>query len=323
MKINGRIRTLHADAKARFDRLAIEVRDLLKPKLEERNWFFTARVKSLDSFAMKLETGRVPDPMSLEDFYACTIVVPTLSRIEEAEQLVTGFFDLKERRPKSDDRTHKKPSAFDFDDLRLYVTRRALVSGRGADLTGTVFEIQIKTVLQYAWGIATHDEIYKTDTVSWSKERIAFQVKAMLEHAEISIAEADRLSGSPSIAKKDRKTDSILNIINQVERFWPKDAWPDDRKRLAENLLTLLDIAGLKADQLHEILQAEKRRYGLIPVNLSPYAFTLQALAQASSIDFEKKFMRHYLEDRILIHREMELPDWMWRDHTRIVRIES
>ena len=321
MKVIKRIRDIHLENKSRYDRLCSDVCDLLKPKAEERGWFFTYRVKELPSFALKLETGRVADPSAPDDFFACTIVVQTLERVDDAEALVREHFDFKERKPKKDNETLKAPFDFRFDDLRLYVSRRSHISGRDEDLVGLVFEVQIKTVLQYAWSIATHDLIYKTDTVSWPKERIAFQVKAMLEHAEIAIAEAERLAISPSVAMNDPRTSSILKIISQIEQFWPKDALPEDLKRLAENILGVLQAGDVKDDQLLSFLEAEKRRIGLLPRDMSPYAFAVQALAQSTVIDFKSLFNRSRVRTRLLVHDNMDIPPWMKESHDRIIRI--
>jgi len=323
MKVNARIRQLHTECAEKFNRLAKEVREIIKPQVEANNWFFTERVKELPSFAMKLETGRVKDPLEMEDFYGCTIIVPSLGRIQEAEALVNDNFKLKERRPKRDEHTHKKPSAFEFDDLRLYAYRRELISGSHEDLNGLVFEIQIKTILQHAWGRATHDTIYKSNAVSWPKERIAYQIKAMLEHAEVSISEAELLAKSLSIAKNDTRTNNMAEIIRQIESFWPEAAWPDDRKRLAENILSLIEVVGIDPSQLIKFLEAEKARNRVIPLNLSPYAFTLQALAQSPELTFETNFNKPKNKVRILIHRDMDLPKWMWEAHDKIVRIDS
>ncbi len=295
---------------------------MLKPLVEQKGWFFTWRLKELESFALKIETGRVSNPVALEDFFACTIVVPTLSRIGDAEQLITTHFDFRERRPPDDSQTSKRSSSFPFDDLRLYVARRPAASGRDADLDGTVFEVQIKTVLQYAWIIATHDLIYKTNTVSWPKERIAFQIKAMLEHAEIAIAAAEQLSDSPSVAKKDKWTDNIIAIINQIECFWPEDQFPEDRKRLAENIFGLLRTADLPANRLVTLLEAEKSRNGMIPTDLSPYAFTVQALAHYPGIKFEEKFKRSRIKTKIVIHDGMDIPTWM-KQHSRVINLNA
>jgi hypothetical protein len=48
---------------------------MLKPLVEQKGWFFTWRLKELESFALKIETGRVSNPVALEDFFACTIVL--------------------------------------------------------------------------------------------------------------------------------------------------------------------------------------------------------------------------------------------------------
>lgn len=323
MKVNGRIRRLHAECHERFSRLAEEVREVIRPQVDAYGWFFTERIKDLSSFAMKLETGRVKDPLKMEDFYGCTIIVPSLKRIKDAESLIKNNFGVKDRRPKRDEYTHKRPSAFEFDDLRLYVFRDNSISGRNEDLDGVVFEVQIKTILQHAWGLATHDTVYKTNSVSWPKERIAYQIKAMLEHAEVSISEAELLSSSTTISKNDKRTNNMAEVIHHIECFWAEDAWPNDRKRLAENILSLIEMVGVNPNNLVRILEAEKLRYGVIPLNLSPYAFTLQALAQSQDIAFEEKFNSHENRNCILIHRDMDLPDWMWGSHDRIIRIDS
>jgi ppGpp synthetase/RelA/SpoT-type nucleotidyltranferase len=320
MKINSRIRDLYEACDERYRRLGEEVREKLAPRCEEKGWFYRARVKKLESFALKLETGRIETPAEAEDFFACTIVVPTQAQIEDAEELVNSLFDKSGRRPEFDDVTSKEASNFVFDDLRLYVKRRESASSRNEDLTGLIFEVQVKTILQYAWGVATHDLIYKSDTVSWPKARIAYQVKAMLEHAELAIAEANELSRAASVAKKDGRTSQVLKIIGSIERLWPEDALPSDRKRLAENILVVLTIAGKEPDDLAPLVQGEIRRIGLLPRNLSPYALVVQALANSADSELEAKLKRRG-RGKIVIHEDMDLPAWMLVEHPRIISL--
>jgi len=303
--------------------LSEEVCAKLRSKVEEKNWFFIHRLKEEESFALKIEAGRVDNPARMEDFFACTIVVPTVSQISEAEQLLEEMYKVQTRRPPQDETTHKKASDFVFDDLRLYLKRGGSETGRNDDLEGMVFEVQIKTILQHAWGIASHDLIYKTDNVSWPKERIAFQVKAMLEHAEIAIAEAKCLAASPAISKKDRNTDSTLEVIQVLRRFWSADRLPEDIKRLAESIRGVLKTCDVQTNRLEALLQAEKdRSSGVLPKNLSPYAFLVQALAYSQELDFRGKITNgRNNRPKILVHGDMDLPDWMSEQNEKIIRL--
>jgi ppGpp synthetase/RelA/SpoT-type nucleotidyltranferase len=321
MKIARRLRELHSNRKVLIDRLASEIKDQLKPLVESKGWFFAYRVKELESFALKIETGRTSQPERLEDFFACTIVVPTLKQVPEAEELVSSLYDIQERRPKNDEETHKESSNFVFDDLRLYVARRPSSSGKNEDLEGVAFEVQIKTILQHAWAVATHDLIYKTDGASWAKERIAFQVKAMLEHAEVAIAEAESLSGALGVSKTDQKTTETVKLIELIKNVWSPDSLPKDVKRLAENIYGLMRACEVSVDAFLQIIQIEQARVGQLPTNLSPYAFVVQALANNTTIKFKDKFLRHRVRTRIVIHDEMDLPDWVNDPHERIVKI--
>ena len=252
----------------------------------------------------------------MEDFFGCTIIVPTLSQIDTAELLLGELFDVVERRPPNSRETHKHASDFTFDDLRLYV-RQKPSERRLTGLEGILFEVQIKTVLQYAWGIATHELIYKTDEVSWPKQRIAFQVKAMLEHAELAIAEAEQLSSAPGVSKQDRRTIEVLKIIEQVKLVWRGDSLPTNLKRLAESISGVLAAGDISIDLLHDILDAERRRIGLIPLDLSPYSFVIQAVANSRDLNFERTFKRR--RSILVIHDGMDLPEWMRAGHERII----
>lgn len=321
MKIIRRLRDIYNECSDRYIRLSQEVEAQLKPRVEKQNWFYLSRVKELESFALKIETGRVSSPENLEDFFACTIVVPTMVQVKEAEGVVYELFDPYRRRPKNNRITHKASSSFEFDDLRLYVIRRQQTSGQFPDLDGIVFEVQIKTILQHAWTIATHDLIYKTDTVSWPTERIAFQVKAMLEHAEIAISEVNNLATAPAVDKSDKKTEAILQLTVQIREVWDNDHLPADIKRLSETIFDVLSIADLPPESFQRIIDAEKSRFGILPVDLSPYAFTLQALAHFAEVDFEDKFKRKHIRTSIFVHDKMDLPNWMNEPHRRIVNI--
>ena len=322
MKIAKSIRAAYSRSKPDYQRLSDEVCATLQPKVEGESWFFIHRLKEQESFALKIETGRVDDPNRMEDFFACTIVVPTVLQIAKAEEILEEWYEVAARRPPKDEVTHKRASDFVFDDLRLYLKQKPSETGRNSDLDGIVFEVQIKTILQYAWGIASHDLIYKTDNVSWPKERIAFQVKAMLEHAEIAIAEAGRLAESPAISKTDLDTSSTLAIIVVLRGFFPADRLPRDIKRLAESIRNVLKTCDVQLSRLNAILSAERTRFGLLPANISPYAFLVQALAHSTEIDFKAKITSGRNKNtKILVHDDMDLPDWMETENVKIIRL--
>ena len=321
MKVSKSIRNVYNQSKGDYQRLSDEVCGKLRTKVEKKDWFFVHRLKELESFALKVETGRVSNPARMEDFFACTIVVPTVTQIADAEQMLKEVYEVNARKPLLDDTTHKRASDFVFDDLRMYLKRGSSQSGYNQDLEDTVFEVQIKTILQYAWGIASHDLIYKTDNVSWPKERIAFQVKAMLEHAEIAIGEAERLADSSAISKQDNDTTRTLEIIDVLRGFWPEERLPQNIKRLAESIRDILRTCNIKPDGLEVALHKEKKRIGILPFNLSPYSFLVQALAHNVQ-DFKAKIASDKNKrTRIVIHDDMDLPKWMKNEHKKIIRL--
>src|SRR5438093_11093923 len=240
MKVPASVRRLYDDQKAVNDRLRAMIDERMRG-LKDPRWHDDSRVKDLSSFALKIESGRFTNPAALEDFFACTLVVANATEIDKAEQLVRDNFTVMERRPRRPDETHKTPDAFPFDDLRLYVTMPANPAVPPTDLATVVFEVQIKTFLQHAWTIATHDLLYKTADPNWSKERIAFQIKAMLEHAEVSILEAERLAACGVLAKEDRRTTTIKRSIALVKSQWGADELPADLRRLADNITGLIE----------------------------------------------------------------------------------
>ena len=323
MKIVKRIRDIHQGCVPRYEKLKLEVHGVLKSRVEDCGWFFFSRIKSLESFAQKIETGRVAEPAQMEDLFACTIVVPTVTKISEAEELVSRWYDRKERRPEDDHFTRKMSSNFLFDDLRLYVARRPRINGKHPDIDGVIFEVQIKTILQHAWSVATHDMIYKTDSVSWPLERIAFQVKAMLEHAEITVSEAALLARASGVAKEDQRTRDVLGVIGHLRDLWLEDQLPGDIRRLSTSILELLRLCGVSVARLPEIVGAEARRVGGVPRELSPYAFTVQALAQSSLVDFQGGLKRGGRAPVVVIHGGMDVPEWMRVRHPRILDLSE
>ena len=320
MKINKPLRDIHNQCYPQYKLLSEEVTNLLRPLADDRGWLYLSRLKQLESFALKIETGRVPDPDKLDDFFACTLVVPTTVDIKQAEKLIRAHFQFKSKRPPTSDKTRKFSSDFRFDDLRIYVTRRPPASGRHPHLDDLVFEVQVKTFLQHAWSVATHDLIYKTDTVSWPLERIAFQVKAMLEHAEVAIAEANNLANAPAVAKRNDRTIAIRTLIDQIQQIWSADQLPADTKRLAESIYNVLWAASIDVGQYQDVIKREKTRVGTLSKNLSPYAFTVQAVAHDPNVDFRKQFNRSFVRTSVYVHNDMDLPDWMESEHPRVVR---
>lgn len=308
MKVPASIRNVFEDQKTKNDQLKILV-DKRILSFKQPRWHYESRVKELVSFALKLESGRFQQPHALEDFFACTLVVANRTEVGVAEKLIAEHFNVKKRRPANPEVTHKAPCEFPFDDLRIYVTLQENPTLPPNSLTGTIFEVQIKTFLQHAWSIATHDLVYKTDDANWSKERIAYQTKAMLEHAEVSIQAAESLASSDVLLKEDETTREIKETIALLKKQWPDDELPSDVRRLAQNVIQLLRGMKLDIARLEEILEAGKvGRGGVHPVNLSPYTATIQYFFASEPIKLIKLLKNSTKSGRVLLPAEIDVP---------------
>ena len=135
MKIPASVRVLFEELSPRYTAL-LRMVDLLVQIKKERRWHYESRVKTIQSFALKLETGREPIPNQPEDFFACTLVVENQTRVRDAEDFVRQLFTVAERRPVNNDTTHMPAYSFDFDDLRLYVLWKDHPSKKPSGLNG-------------------------------------------------------------------------------------------------------------------------------------------------------------------------------------------
>ena len=305
MKISKSLRDIHSQQVEVYQELQQRVARVML-HLKDQRWHYESRVKELESYALKVESGR---HYNLDDFFACTLVVDNIGSLAKAERLVKAKFKFQERRPKVDKLTSKPADTFRFDDTRLYVRWKDDPNVRPTRLKGLLFEVQIKTFLAHAWSIASHDLIYKADEKSWPKERIAFQIKAMLEHAETSIQAVKKLATSPSLKKTDELSRRVTTIIDLINELWQPTSLPNNKKRLAENIDGLLKNVKVDLATLRKALVKETELGGGTKIlNLSPYATIVQSL-----LNQEPKKMKTYLTGRkhsfkIYIPREVELP---------------
>lgn len=289
MKIPASIRSLYADRRPIYERLQGIVDNRIRGWVDKK-WHYESRVKAEESFALKIETGRFEDPAVLEDFFAATIVVPTLNDVQAVIDIVENHFCILARRPRDNQMTHKEPESFPFDDLRLYVALRTDIRFPDTGLEGVRFELQIKTFLQHAWSIATHDLTYKGDGLRWSQQRIAYQIKAMLEHAEISISEANSLARSASLNKSTVTTDKLRVISEFIRKEWGDEA-PTDIKRLSENIYEIGSAVEIDFARIQEcVLAYIAGNGGSPPLNVSPYSVFVDAL-----LKYEGDKLRRYL----------------------------
>jgi ppGpp synthetase/RelA/SpoT-type nucleotidyltranferase len=310
MKIPSSVRNAYENLKSQYGRLQGTVDALFKDSDDIKpNWFYFSRLKELESYALKIESGK--DPSTMEDFFACTLVVPKKADIYSAQVVVEKYCNLNHRRPEKDNSTSFDPQNFSFDDLRLYVIYND--ERTKTDFSQLIFEVQIKTFFQHAWALAAHDLIYKSDDISWAKRRVAYQIKAMLEHAEVSIHQTEQLSKSDTVAKENEKINELKEIIQNIKDLWQPDQLPQDLIRLAENIQSICANLSIKYSSLFELVkqQTDQNRGAKIQ-SLSPYGAIMQCLLDdpphRDSLQAFANRRAKQIKRKIFIPNEIELP---------------
>lgn len=306
MKVVNSISKLYNDQYALIEQLQKAV-DKIIESIKSNKWHYDSRIKGLESFALKLETGRYSDPLKLEDFFACMLVVENTNQIKNAISKIKPHIKILYRRPANDKFTHKNSDSFVFDDLRLYVTLKPTAARLRGPINDVIFEIQIKTFLQHAWAIATHDLIYKSDDINWTKQRVAYQVKAMLENAEVSIQKASTLKKISSLPVSNEKVFQQNKIKKFILTHWSKERLPKDLIRLIDTINQLLKSLNIDLNVLEGyLLEETDQGRGKNILNLSPYLIIVQSL-----INQQPSKISNYLNKdgkyKILIPKEVDV----------------
>ena len=309
MKIPGSVRQLHENVTEEYGYLKNDVDILLRNK-KRPSWHYESRLKSLESFALKVESGRWKNRTTVDDLFAAVIVVENLTTLPAAECLVRKCFDVKERRPRDQRRTTIHADSFPFDDVRLYVRWPSDSPVPKPRYKGLIFEVQLRTFLQHAWNVATHDVVYKSKRKDWSKERLAAQVRANLEHAEMALCEITTLARSVVLARMDRYTKRVNDITTLLERHWSESSLPEDVKGLSGNVERLINAMDVSIHRLEIILQTQKRvSMGVLPQNLSPFGVITQSLLREERSAMQRLLFNERRGFTIWIPPELDLPE--------------
>lgn len=240
-----------------------------------QDWHYVSRVKSEESYFQKLETGRVLDPRTMEDFFACSVIIPATHVLDDALAFIERFFEAETRRPQPG-KTSKRASDFRFDDLRLYGRLRKSEALPVGPIHEMSFEIQLKTLLTHAWGVATHDVIYKSIKTSWARDRIGYQLRAVLEHVELAIGNVDALEAASRGLPEGIDDDRINRYVDFIKSNWQQDFAPPDLRRSAFSIDELADKFKVKREDLLRAFtdgfDGENLPLGITPV---AYAFSV------------------------------------------------
>lgn len=244
MIIDKMIKQRFDDDKIYLDRLSLEVKKTLLPFCERRGYAFISRIKSLESVAEKVETGRYSSWDNFDDLFATSIIIPNLLDESEVITFISQVFDIQEIKKRGS--TKKSPDIFRFDSTRV-ISKMKDASEAGAKIYTINFEIQIRSAFEHAWSSATHSLVYKSNTVDWNALRLAAQIKASVEQLDMLIAgflEVNRHITSHDWPELSRKI-KIANFFKEKVDFKiiPDDFTPKDYTRFSENLLKLLQAS--------------------------------------------------------------------------------
>lgn len=214
---------------------------------------FVARMKTIESAAEKIETGRYHSFTEIDDLVASMLVVPSLRDEEHAIEYCKQVFSISDIKRRASAR--KAPDSFKFDATRLY---GFLVRPQGAEVTDQVtiydikFEIQIRTAFEHAWIVSTHPLTYKTDNIDWRRFRLASQLKASAEQLDLAVLQFEQLASGiseapwPAIQQRREVVQLIEKLIQK--KVIPTESGPQDMSRFADNLMDLLRASKSRAN---------------------------------------------------------------------------
>lgn len=292
------------DEEAQLRRIVlVQLRELFSTFCDDRGFAFLGRLKSIESTAEKIETGRFSKWSDIDDLVACTIVVPTIAHESEVLEFCESRLHVVNKRLRGS--VTKSPDVFRFDATRIacrFKVPDGLEAAPDAVVATITFEVQIKTAFEYAWSVATHDLVYKSSQIDWRRLRLASQMKAAVEQLDILILAYGETSLQipmgvfPEVERRKKIAERVRGW--STESLLPSEMAPKDYSRFAENLFSLLNSVG-KADKTKQALNLiEKRIRDLgesnVPRSISIFQFVAAILIGSDFLELtDAKYAMH------------------------------
>ena len=274
--------------------VAKKVKETLLNFCDLKGYAFTSRIKTTESLAEKIETGRFKKWSDLDDLFACTIIIPTLSHEKEVIKFCKATFKIIRTTKKGQNK--KSPDTFRFDSTRIYAqlkNNNAIVQSSELSIYHIKFEIQVKSAFEHAWSVSTHDLVYKNSEIDWRKLRLAAQIKATVEQLDMLILAFEQTSefiednSYPEIKIKQYLA-SEMNKLFQNNKI-PDELQPKDMSRFCDNLYRLL-INAVEEKQIKKVVKQvtqkiQSTKTNQIPRSISLFQYFISLLLSEGIID--------------------------------------
>jgi ppGpp synthetase/RelA/SpoT-type nucleotidyltranferase len=247
MIVPNALRRIYDETLPYVEALAERVRDVLSSYCRTHHFIYEDRIKSLDSVAEKVETGRFRTWADIDDLFAATIVVSLVTDEPEVLSFLKERFGTVEIRRRGG--AKKPPDAFRFDSTRFIGKLKNPLDSdpiSSPSIYDFRFEVQVKTVFEFAWTRSTHALAYKGPRVSWERQRLAAQLKAATEQMDMLIHGFDKVTDYVGSAKWPGVHDRA-----RIEEFFraridrgsiPSELAPQNWTRFSDNAYRVLQI---------------------------------------------------------------------------------
>jgi len=160
-----------------LDQVGVRLEQHLKEVLKDQPRIdrVATRVKSIQSFAGKADNAKYRDPLEeIQDQIAARVIVFYKSDVTRISTIIERYYRPIEKRRRIPD----SQSAFGYEGQHyiFILPTGVFYSEEEEEHCPDVFELQIKTLFQHAWGEANHDLAYKPGAglTSDQERRVAF-----------------------------------------------------------------------------------------------------------------------------------------------------
>lgn len=294
--------------------VAKQVKETLFNFCDGKGYAFTSRIKTVESLAEKIETGRFKKWSDLDDLFACTVIIPTLLHEKKVIEFCKGAFEIIGTVKRGQNK--KPPDTFRFDSTRIYARlRKNDDTDNILSIHKIIFEIQIKSAFEHAWSVSTHDLVYKNDEIDWKRFRLAAQLKATVEQLDTLILAFEETSGFikdndyPEIKIK-RYLATETNKLFQSRKI-PDELKPKDISRFCDNLYRLLVNVG-QEDNIKKIIKqitikVQSTQINQIPLSISLFQYFIAILISENIITSSaSKYHWHITQEAIDLYPTLD-----------------